>query len=204
MHANAQAQLVTGLLHPWLGLFTLLGAVILFALAIWNEHATRKGLDEANQMSVQASRYVNSTLQNAEVIQAMGMLGNMQRRWAAMQQKLIAAQAGASDKGAAISTVTRLVRTAWQSLAMAVAMLLILEGQITGGVMMAAGFLIGKAMLPAEQAISSWKQLDGAKASYQRLCELLEEFRKTLEGDSSHSPKASGWFDGMKRFFGDI
>jgi len=34
--------------------------------------------------------------------------------------------------------------------------------------------------------------------------ELLEEFRKTLEGDSSHSPKASGWFDGMKRFFGDI
>lgn len=168
--------IVTGLLHPWLGLFTLLGAVILFALAIWNEHATRKGLDEANQMSVQASRYVNSTLQNAEVIQAMGMLGNMQRRWAAMQQKLIVAQAGASDKGAAISTVTRLVRTAWQSLAMAVAMLLILEGQISGGVMMAAGFLIGKAMLPAEQAISSWKQLDGAKASYRRLCELLEEF----------------------------
>jgi molecular chaperone DnaJ len=34
--------------------------------------------------------------------------------------------------------------------------------------------------------------------------ELLEEFRKSLEGDSSHSPKASGWFDGMKRFFGDI
>ncbi len=172
--------IVTGLLHPWLGLFTLLGAVILFVLAIWNEHATRKGLDEANQMSVQASRYVNSTLQNAEVIQAMGMLGNMQRRWAAMQQKLIAAQAGASDKGAAISTVTRLVRTAWQSLAMAVAMLLILEGQISGGVMMAAGFLIGKAMLPAEQAISSWKQLDGAKASYRRLCELLEEFPRPV------------------------
>lgn len=34
--------------------------------------------------------------------------------------------------------------------------------------------------------------------------ELLEEFRRSLEGDSSHSPKASGWFDGMKRFFGDI
>ncbi len=34
--------------------------------------------------------------------------------------------------------------------------------------------------------------------------ELLEEFRGTLEGDSSHSPKASGWFEGMKRFFGDL
>ena len=34
--------------------------------------------------------------------------------------------------------------------------------------------------------------------------ELLEEFRKTLEGDSSHSPKANGWFEGVKRFFGDL
>ena len=34
--------------------------------------------------------------------------------------------------------------------------------------------------------------------------ELLEEFRGTLQGDSSHSPKASGWFEGMKRFFDDL
>lgn len=34
--------------------------------------------------------------------------------------------------------------------------------------------------------------------------ELLEELRDSLEGDSSHSPKASGWFEGMKRFFGDL
>ena len=33
--------------------------------------------------------------------------------------------------------------------------------------------------------------------------ELLEEFRKSLLGDTSHSPKASGWFEGVKRFFGD-
>ncbi len=34
--------------------------------------------------------------------------------------------------------------------------------------------------------------------------ELLEEFRKTLQGDTRHSPKASGWFEGVKRFFGDV
>ncbi|MBD1553774.1 molecular chaperone DnaJ [Pseudomonas typographi] len=34
--------------------------------------------------------------------------------------------------------------------------------------------------------------------------ELLEEFRASLEGNSSHSPKASGWFEGVKRFFGDL
>jgi len=34
--------------------------------------------------------------------------------------------------------------------------------------------------------------------------ELLEEFRGSLQGDTSHSPKASGWFEGMKRFFDDL
>ncbi|HLT04165.1 MAG TPA: molecular chaperone DnaJ [Pseudomonas sp.] len=33
--------------------------------------------------------------------------------------------------------------------------------------------------------------------------ELLEEFRGSLQSDSSHSPRASGWFEGMKRFFDD-
>ena len=34
--------------------------------------------------------------------------------------------------------------------------------------------------------------------------ELLEEFRSSLEGDDSHSPKTTGFFDGVKRFFGDL
>lgn len=34
--------------------------------------------------------------------------------------------------------------------------------------------------------------------------ELLEEFRSSLQGDTSHSPRASGWFEGMKRFFDDL
>lgn len=34
--------------------------------------------------------------------------------------------------------------------------------------------------------------------------ELLEEFRNSLQSDSSHSPKAKGWFDGVKRFFDDL
>jgi ATP-binding cassette subfamily C exporter for protease/lipase len=183
--------IVTALLHPWLGLFTLIGAMILFALAIWNENATREGLEEANQIAVHSSTYVNSTLQNAEVIQAMGMLGSLRKRWSTLQKRLISAQSIASDKAARISTITRLVRTAWQSLAMGLAMLLILEGQITAGVMMAAGFLISKAMLPAEQAIGSWKQLDNAKASYKRLCLLLEEFPRKTERMNLPNPSGA-------------
>jgi molecular chaperone DnaJ len=34
--------------------------------------------------------------------------------------------------------------------------------------------------------------------------ELLEELRGSLLGNTSNSPKASGWFEGVKRFFGDV
>jgi molecular chaperone DnaJ len=34
--------------------------------------------------------------------------------------------------------------------------------------------------------------------------ELLEELRSSLDGDGSHSPKTAGWFEGVKRFFGDL
>ena len=34
--------------------------------------------------------------------------------------------------------------------------------------------------------------------------ELLEEFRGSLKGDGTHSPKADSWFEGVKRFFGDL
>jgi molecular chaperone DnaJ len=34
--------------------------------------------------------------------------------------------------------------------------------------------------------------------------EMLEEFRSSLADDNSHSPKTTGWFEGVKRFFGDL
>ena len=47
-------------------------------------------------------------------------------------------------------------------------------------------------------------QIETPQKLTKRQRELLDEFRKSLQGDDSHSPKASGWFDGVKRFFGDL
>src|SRR3989338_4708040 len=168
------------LFHPWLGLFTVLGAVILVVLAVWNELATRKGLAEANQLAVTSAIYVNSTLQNAEVIQAMGMLNVLRQRWFSVQQRIIAAQAEASDRSARISSLTRFVRMTWQSLSLGLGAVLVLENQISAGVMIAVSVLLGRAMAPVELLIGSWKQLGSAKSSYQRLNRLLEDFPKPL------------------------
>lgn len=164
------------LFHPWFGLLALGGAVLLFGLALWNELATRAGMAEANQLNMAAARYMNATLQNAEAIRALGMLAALRGRWNALQQRAIAAQATASDRGGRINALTRGVRLALQSLSLGLGALLVLDDQISAGLMIATSILLGRALAPVELAIGSWRQLGNARSSYQRLTRLLEEF----------------------------
>ena len=168
--------LVAFLFHPILGFFTLAGILLLFGLAFWNEIATKKQLSEANQLAASAGNYANNTLHNAEVIESMGMLNNLQKRWYVLQKKIIVLQAEASDKNGRISALTRFIRISWQSMSLGVGAILVIENQITGGMMIACSIVLGRAMAPVEQAIGTWKQLSGVRSSYARLNKLLQEY----------------------------
>ncbi|WNW14430.1 type I secretion system permease/ATPase (plasmid) [Pseudomonas sp. DTU_2021_1001937_2_SI_NGA_ILE_001] len=168
--------IATFLFHPWLGVFTVVGSLILAGLAIWNELATRKSMSEANRLSVASSSYVNGTLQNAEVIQAMGMLSPLRKRWFKVQQGVITEQGEASDRSSQIAALSRFVRMTWQSMALGLGAILVIENQISAGVMIAVSVLLGRAMAPAEALIGSWKQMGNAQSSYERLNKLLNEF----------------------------
>lgn len=167
---------VAFMFHIWLGWFATVGIALLIILAVWNELVTRQNMADANQLSVASSGYVNSTLQHAEVIQALGMLPVLRQRWARLQQRILYAQAEASERSGRISAATRFVRMTWQALALGLGAVLVLENEISSGAMIAVSILLGRAMAPVEQAIGSWKSLGGAKSSYGRLCQLLEEF----------------------------
>jgi ATP-binding cassette subfamily C exporter for protease/lipase len=167
--------IVAFIFHPWFGVLTLVLALVLIGLALWGELATKVHLGEANRLSVHSATYVNSTLQNAEVIQALGMLGPLRQRWSLWQQRIIAAQARASDHSARITSATRFVRISGQSLALGLGALLVLEGQLSAGMMIAMSLLLGRALAPVEIAIGSWKQFTSGRLSYQRLSQLLEK-----------------------------
>jgi len=164
------------LFHPWFGLLALGGALLLFALALWNDLATRAGMAEANRLNVASARYMNATLQNAEAIRALGMLAALRGRWNALQQRAVAAQAQASERGGRINALSRGVRTGLQSLSLGLGALLVLDDQISAGLMIATSILLGRALAPVELAIGSWRQMGNARSSYQRLTRLLEEF----------------------------
>lgn len=167
---------VTFMFHWILGVFVLVGMLILMALAWLTEISTRKPLAEANQAAIAASTYANNNLRNAEVIEAMGMLPALRERWFKFQGTVLEKQTEASDKAARINSLSRMVRISLQSLALGVGALLAIKNEISPGMMIASAILLGLALKPVEMAISTWKQLINARAAYHRLEELLQEF----------------------------
>lgn len=175
---------------PWIGLFAVFAAALLFSLAWTTEKATRKPLAEASAVAASANNFATNNLRNAEVIEAMGMLDNLKRRWLERQLKFLALQNEASDKAATISATTKAVRIAVQSLVLGGGALLVIEGSMSAGGMIAGSLLLGKALGPVELAIGIWKQLLSARTSYHRLEELLQEHPARQPG--MDLPKPSG------------
>lgn len=185
------------LFNVWLGVFALVAAFILFSLAWMTEVTTRKPLAEAQQASIAAANYATNNLRNAEVIEAMGMLDNLKRRWLQKQNRFISMQNEASDKSAAISATTKSFRIAVQSLVLGGGALLVIEGTLTSGGMIAASILLGKALGPVELAINVWKQLLSARTSYHRLEDILKEFPAREESMSLPRPKGGLVVEGV-------
>ncbi|MCO6055103.1 type I secretion system permease/ATPase [Pseudomonas sp. MOB-449] len=182
--------LVIFLVHPLLGVITLVGSAILFGLALLTEMVTRGPLMEANQAAMSSGSFANNNLRNTEVIEAMGMLPAIRERWYGGYQRILEKQTQASDRAAYINGASRFVRITLQSLILGAGALLAIKGEITAGMMIASSVLSGRAMAPVEQAIGVWKQLLSARGSWERLSKLLQDF--PARKDAMALPKPQG------------
>lgn len=179
------------MLHPIVGFMMLGGAVVLLGLAWLTNLSTNKPLSEANQAAISAAAFANNHLRNADVIEAMGMLPGLRSRWLAQHHRVLGLQTLASDRNARISGVTRFIRISLQSLILGVGALLVIEGEMTGGMMIVGSMLLGKALQPVEMAIGTWKQSISTKAAYQRLDEMLQSAPPRGETLSLPAPQGS-------------
>lgn len=180
-----------------LATFTLVGALVLVALTWLNEKLAKSSLAQAQKISMQGQRELSSHLQNAEVIEAMGMLGNIQRRWRQSHQQEIALQARASDRAAVMGNATKFVRVSMQSLALGLGALLVLEGRLTPGMMIAVSLLTSRALAPAEAVVAHWAALNAARSAYQRLRELLGAFPARAAAMPLPAPTGQVVFEGV-------
>ena len=157
------------LVHPALGWLALGGAVVLFLLTLTNEWSTGRLLRGANAASLAAQRRADAIVRNAEVIDSMGMMGDVIRRWQEATARVVPAQVAAADRAGWIMGTTKFVRLGVQVGVLGLGALLVLDHAITAGAMIAASIIMGRALAPVEQMIGAWRQLIAARQSYRRL-----------------------------------
>ncbi|ALM54806.1 type I secretion system permease/ATPase [Halomonas huangheensis] len=163
------------LFNVWLGVFATVAGIILLALAIANEKATKGLLAEANSEHIKAQELANANLRNAEVLHAMGMLSNIRGRWAEKHHAFLARQSRASDRSNTLTNTSRVLRMLFQSMILGLGAWLVLENQMTPGMMIAGSIIMGRALAPIDQMIGSWKGFVSTRGAYERLNELLTQ-----------------------------
>ncbi len=177
--------------HPLIGWISVAGAVIIFLLAIANEFATKKHLSQATNYGQQAIHFSNSTLQNVEVIRALGMENSLRGRWDGMHRQMLESQALASDRSGALLSLSKFVRMGLQTIILGAGAYLALEAQISPGSIIAASIMMGRALQPVDQVVGQWKQFIGARQAYARLHKIFIEMPDEDERLKLPTPKST-------------
>src|SRR6218665_195196 len=141
------------MLHPLLGGVALGFALIQAALAWFGHHRTVAPLEALAATQTKEYAYLHGKLRNAEAIEAMGMLQYLRHRWQSLHARHVGQHA----------------------LALAIGALLVIDGQLTVGAMIATNVLMARALAPIDQLVGTWRGFVGARAAYRRLRQLLAE-----------------------------
>jgi ATP-binding cassette subfamily C protein EexD len=170
------------LLHPAFAAFGL-ACVLLFAgIAVTQAMLATKRLSEASNSNVQAYAFAEASVRNAEVTEAMGMRPGVWRRWQERHLAMLDQQEQASRVAGGFSAALKFLQLALTSvLALGLGALLVLEQQITPGVMIVATMILARAIAPTMQVVGLWQQMTGARAAHRRLRDFLDVVPSELE-----------------------
>ncbi|MEW5012012.1 MAG: type I secretion system permease/ATPase [Cycloclasticus sp.] len=177
--------------HVSYGVMAIITVIILSILAVLNEKMTGSKLKKANEQAIVARGLINKNLRNAEVVESMGMLEGIRKRWQEGAQKVLVLQAKASTHAGAITSVSKTFRMLAQSLILGLGAYLALQQEITPGLMIAGSILLGRALAPIDLMISSWKGFVAARGQYERLNGILLKIPADTERMSLPAPSGS-------------
>ena len=200
------APLFTALIFAFswvLGVVTLIGIAVLMVLALIDERVTYPLFTNANIASAKAQQMAVISVRNAEIIHALGMKPTMLRLWQALAGKALSQLRGAQDHSHTLVSATKAVRTLIQVAMLGTGAWLVVEYNLSPGIMIAGTIIVARAIGPVETAISGWKGFIEARNSYERLEALLLKNAATDEPVSDvRLPEIAGGIEAEGVSFG--
>lgn len=161
------------MLHIWLGVTALVGALVLVGLTFLNDRLSQKPSQDVARARSNRSKLAQDNRRHVEAIRALGMGERMYDRWHAATAELSAAQDKMTQTGGLISGISRIFRMFLQSFVLTVGALLYLAGEASGGIVFASSILAARALAPIDQAIGHWASFTAARQAWGRLARLF-------------------------------
>ena len=176
------------MLSPFLGWLSILFAVLQL-LVTWQTHRLSvREIESAAESGNDSYRYVQSKLRNIEPVHAMGMAGNLRRQWFRLHDASLAKADSSLERQHRQQAFAKFVRYSMQSLTLGAGALMVIEGKMSAGSMIAANVLMSKALQPLDLVVATWKPFVQARTAFQRLEKLLEEFPEREAGAKHQDP----------------
>lgn len=164
---------ILSLLHVWLGVAALGGAAVLVCLTVVSEKVNKASGSSISDLSQRRNRLTERMRRAVETLQSLGMKSRFFAHFLKMNFDLSASNRAVSSKLSMVSTASRTTRMFIQSALLTVGAWLVINGQVSGGIIFASSILAGRALAPIDQAISQWRNFSLARASWARLNQTL-------------------------------
>jgi PrtD family type I secretion system ABC transporter len=161
--------------HPYLAVFIFVATLLQFLAAFTTSRITTPALREANTAASVASRLAAQTLNKSNTALALGMLKPIRKKWFSKHQHFLAMQVNASESAGLVGGFVGFMAHALPSMQLALGAFLVIQGEITGGMMIAAAFLLSRSIGPIKEVMSSWPSIQAAKQSLERLNQIVAE-----------------------------
>jgi len=175
------------LIHPWIGVLALVGALILIAMTIQTERASRGHARAVNESGGLRTTMAESGRRNVASVVSMGMAGALAARWAKVNDRHVESVGRSSDVVNSFGSITKVLRLLMQSAILGLGAYLVIRQEMTAGAMIAASIMMGRALAPIEVAIGNWRGFVAARDSVWRMSAILS--RLPAERDVTDLPK---------------
>ncbi|TBG01487.1 type I secretion system permease/ATPase [Rhizobium leguminosarum] len=159
--------------HPHLGIIIMVCCAVLFVIAYLNQKFTARQFAESNGYLSRANFHLDSMSRNSQIINAMAMIPEAVKMWGRETAGSLKSQVEAQDRNIIFSGISKACRMITQVTLLGWGAHLSLSGELTGGMVIAASIISGRALAPIEGAIEGWNQFNRSAAAYSRIKGLL-------------------------------
>lgn len=176
------------LLSPFLGWLSIFFALIQLGVTWVSHRLSMREIQIASDAGNDSFRYVQSKLRNIEPLHAMGMTGNLRQRWFGFHDNSLSKAEDSLDRQHRQQAFAKFVRYSMQSLTLGAGALMVIEGKMPVGSMIAANVLMSRALQPLDLVVATWKPFVQARMAFVRLEKLLEAFPERAPGARHQDP----------------